>query len=96
MSTVDDLDHVVEQYHWALGEFMKGEYEPAKRLFSEREDVTLGNPFGPYESGSLSYELREVGMTFLGLHWDQGQGMFVQQPLLLGRQRTAELTQLLA
>lgn len=51
MSTVEDLDHVVEQYHRALGEFMKGDYEPAKRLFSEREDVTLGNPFGPFARG---------------------------------------------
>jgi len=51
MSTVDNLDHVIEQYHRALGEFMKGEYEPAKRLFSEREDVTLGNPFGPFARG---------------------------------------------
>ena len=25
--------------------------EPAKRLFSEREDVTLGNPFGPFARG---------------------------------------------
>jgi len=51
MSTVEDLDHVVEQYHRALSEFMKGDYEPAKRLFSEREDVTLGNPFGPFARG---------------------------------------------
>ncbi len=30
---------------------MKGNYEPAKQLFSEREDVTLGNPFGPFARG---------------------------------------------
>jgi ketosteroid isomerase-like protein len=47
----EDLDQVVEQYHLALGEFMKGNYEPAKELFSEREDVTLGNPFGPFARG---------------------------------------------
>lgn len=48
---VDDLDQVVERYHLALGEFMKGNHEPAKQLFSEREDVTLGNPFGPFARG---------------------------------------------
>jgi ketosteroid isomerase-like protein len=47
----EDLDQVVEQHHLALGEFMKGNYEPVKQLFSEREDVTLGNPFGPFARG---------------------------------------------
>ena len=46
-----DLDQVLEQYHGALGVFMKGDHEPAKRLFSERDDVTLGNPFGPFARG---------------------------------------------
>ena len=50
-NAVDDLEQVVEQYHLALGEFMKGNYEPAKQLFSEREDVTLGNPFGSFARG---------------------------------------------
>ena len=48
---IHDLDQVVKQYHLALGDFMKGNYEPAKQLFSEREDVTLGNPFGPFARG---------------------------------------------
>lgn len=50
-NAVDDLEQVVEQYHVALEEFMKGNYEPAKQLFSERDDVTLGNPFGPLARG---------------------------------------------
>ena len=57
-NVVDDLDQVVEQYHLALGEFMKGNHEPAKELFSERDDVTLGNPFGPFVRG-----LTQVGET---------------------------------
>ena len=51
MAAVDDLDEVVEQYHLALGEFMKGNPEPAKKLFSHREDVTLASPFGPPARG---------------------------------------------
>jgi ketosteroid isomerase-like protein len=46
MSTFD-FDAVIEQYHLALGEFVKGNPEPAKMMFSHREDVTLANPFGP-------------------------------------------------
>ena len=46
MSTTD-FDDVVEQYHLALGEFVKGNPEPVKMLFSHREDVTLANPLGP-------------------------------------------------
>ncbi len=42
-----DFDEVVEQYHLALGEFVKGNPEPALLMYSHREDVTLANPFGP-------------------------------------------------
>jgi hypothetical protein len=48
----EDLDQVIERYHRALGEFMRGNHEPARELFSEREDITLGNPFGPFARGS--------------------------------------------
>jgi ketosteroid isomerase-like protein len=47
MPTVDDLDEVIEQYHLALGEFMKGNPEPVKQTFSHQESVTLANPLGP-------------------------------------------------
>lgn len=46
-----NLDHVVEQTHRALDEFFKGDPEPAKQLFSHRDDVTLANPFGPVARG---------------------------------------------
>ena len=47
MAAVDDLDQVVEQYHIALGEIVKGNPEPLKMVYYHREDVTLANPFGP-------------------------------------------------
>ena len=47
MATVDDFDEVVEQYHLALDEFLKGNPEPVQKLFSHREDVSLANPYGP-------------------------------------------------
>ncbi len=51
MAAVDDLDEVVEQLHLALGEFMKGNPQPAMKLFSHRDDVTLANPFGGVAHG---------------------------------------------
>lgn len=47
MVAVDDLDGVLEQYQLALGEFVKGNPEPYKMMFSHQEDVTLANPFFP-------------------------------------------------
>ena len=47
MSAVEDVDQPIEQFHLAQGKVVKGNPEPAKKLFSHREDVTLANPFGP-------------------------------------------------
>jgi ketosteroid isomerase-like protein len=51
VSAVEDFDEVVEQYHLAIGEFMNGNPEPAKKLFSHRDDVTLANPRGEVARG---------------------------------------------
>ena len=50
MRTVD-FDEVVAHYQRALGEFVKGNPEPVKMMFSHREDVTLANPIGPVVRG---------------------------------------------
>jgi len=47
MTVVDDVDQLIEQFHLASDEFLKGNPEPTKKLFSHREDVSLANPFGP-------------------------------------------------
>jgi ketosteroid isomerase-like protein len=47
VSAVDEVDELLEQFHLAQGEIVKGNAEPVKRLFSHREDVTLNNPFVP-------------------------------------------------
>jgi ketosteroid isomerase-like protein len=47
MSAVDDVDELIEQWQLAAGEFVKGNPEPVKKLWSHKEDVTLANPYGP-------------------------------------------------
>ena len=49
--TALDFDEVIEKYHLAAREFIKGNPEPYKKMFSRQEDVTLGNPFGPVKRG---------------------------------------------
>jgi ketosteroid isomerase-like protein len=51
VAAVDDFDEVLELYHLALDEIMKGSAEGYKRLYSRRDDVTLANPFGPPARG---------------------------------------------
>jgi ketosteroid isomerase-like protein len=47
MAVVDDVDELIEQFHLASDEFLKGNPEPVQNLFSHREDATLANPYGP-------------------------------------------------
>lgn len=46
-----ELDAFVHDYHEALDAFFRGNPEPAKVLYSHREDATLANPFGPVVVG---------------------------------------------
>jgi ketosteroid isomerase-like protein len=43
----DALGDVLERYKRAADDFARGDPEPVKALFSDRDDVTLANPFGP-------------------------------------------------
>ena len=51
MAALDNLDEVIEQCQRALDEFVKGNPEPMKAMFSHQEDVSLANPFGPPAHG---------------------------------------------
>ena len=46
-----DAERVIEQMHAAMEAFILGDPRPAVELFSRGEDVTLGNPFGPFARG---------------------------------------------
>jgi ketosteroid isomerase-like protein len=47
----NDLESAIEHSHIACGEIVKGNPEPFELLYSRREDVTVGNPFGPLARG---------------------------------------------
>jgi len=51
MTSLQGAGWLIEQSHSAWGSFVKGDPEPAKALFSHRDDVSLGNPFGPFVRG---------------------------------------------
>jgi ketosteroid isomerase-like protein len=46
-----EVDELIERYHQALGEFMKGDPDPLKKLSSHREDASLTNPQGSVAVG---------------------------------------------
>ena len=63
-----DLDQLIERYHRALGEFMTGNPQPAVAFFSERDDITLANPFGPVARGPNQVKLaaERAAMNYRG------------------------------
>src|ERR687898_799696 len=51
MATADDVGELIEQFHLASDEFLKGNPEPVNKLWSHRDDVTLANPYSPPARG---------------------------------------------
>ena len=73
MATVDDVDKLIEQYYRAQREFLRGNPETVKDLFSHREDVTLANPYGPPVRG-----FDEVAKTIEHAASSRRDGTFVE------------------
>jgi ketosteroid isomerase-like protein len=71
-SASDDLNEAVELHHRAGDAIVKGSHEGYAELYSRRDDVTLGNPFGPFARG---YE--NVLRTLQGAasHYRDGEAM---------------------
>jgi ketosteroid isomerase-like protein len=51
MAALDDLDQVLDRWHRAQDEFVKGNPEPVKDIWSHAEDASVANPYGPPVSG---------------------------------------------
>jgi ketosteroid isomerase-like protein len=60
MSAAAEIEGLLDKYKLATVEFVRGNPEPYKALFSHAEDVTLANPFFPvvrgWEEVSLTLE----------------------------------------
>jgi len=70
MATSEDFDAAVGRYHQAAGEFVKGNNETYKALFSQGEDVTVANPFFPVTRGWKNVEDR---MDRAAARWSEGE-----------------------
>src|SRR5919201_183266 len=57
MTLTADFDAFIEPYHEALSAIINGDPSIYKEFFSERDDVTLGNPFGPFGRGRGEIEM---------------------------------------
>ena len=51
MTAENRVDELIAQFDLAQGELVKGNPEPIKKWYSNRQDVTLGNPLGPVVRG---------------------------------------------
>ena len=51
-----DLAAAIARSHAALGAILQGDPSVYQALYSSAEDVTLGNPFGPYVRGRQDVE----------------------------------------
>src|SRR5215204_679948 len=47
MPAEDDLDRVLQRWHLAQDEFVRGNPGPVKEMWSHTEDVSVANPYGP-------------------------------------------------
>jgi ketosteroid isomerase-like protein len=62
------FDDAVGQYNQTLLEFVKGDGEPARRMFSERDDVVLCNPLQPFARGpeEVARAIDQAASHFVG------------------------------
>lgn len=51
MGQATELDRAVEQSHDALAAIIRGDVSGYADLYSEQDDITIGNPFGPFARG---------------------------------------------
>jgi ketosteroid isomerase-like protein len=71
-----EFDQVVEQQHLAVDAFAKGDDEPLAALWSRADDVTLGNPFGPFVRG---FEQVAQTMKRAAAHYRDGEASGFEQ-----------------
>ena len=70
-----DLAGAIEESHAALGAILMGDPSVYQALYSPADDVTLGNPFGPYVRGRQNVEQTLVGAA---AHYRDGEVVDVE------------------
>jgi ketosteroid isomerase-like protein len=70
-----ELARAIEESHAALAAILTGDPSVYQALYSQADDVTLGNPFGPYVRGR-----RKVEQTLAGAasHYRDGEVVEVE------------------
>jgi ketosteroid isomerase-like protein len=48
---VSHLDRTIDEYHAAVSDLVKGNAGPMKKVYSQRDDASLANSFGPVARG---------------------------------------------
>ena len=76
MHDARDLETVIEESHQAIDAFLKGDPAPLQAMFSQREDVTPANPFGPAQRGWA--HVRDT-MARAAAHYRDGQAVGFDQ-----------------
>ena len=75
MST-PDLEDAIEQSHAALGAILNGDPNLYQALYSEADDITLGNPFGPFARGQQQVK---VTLTRAAANYRDGEVIEVER-----------------
>jgi ketosteroid isomerase-like protein len=70
-----NLELAIEQSHAALDAILKGDPTLYQALYSEADDITLGNPFGPFARGQEQVMARLAGAA---AHYRDGEVVEVE------------------
>jgi len=68
----EDLDQAIQQHHASVDEFARGSSRALELLYSRRDDVTLGNPFGPFVRG---FDQVARTMELAAEHYREGEAI---------------------
>ena len=84
-----DINRVIDQYHKAVDEFLRGNAEPVKLMYSHQEDVTLASPFGP---AILGWKNVSEGIDYHATRFNDGKQIRTE---LLAKYESPELVTIL-
>jgi ketosteroid isomerase-like protein len=73
--SASDLSDAIAQSHAALGAILEGDPSVYRALYSSADDVTLGNPFGPYVRGRQQVEQT---LTAAASHYRDGEVVAIE------------------